>query len=166
MPADAKNKPLTLTLGGFSVFDYRYLRAFLNGHEIGVRNAPGRWREPLVIDLGPGSKSHEHVVYGGENLIALQLSGCVTRLPRLEELNPSRSRSQAMRQIWPGQFEQYLKIGPPTVTPKLEVVSKERQARSRRRRSRFELKAKDFPAAVNVTYRWEKDSPVLRNSSK
>ena len=59
LPADAKDKPLTLTVGGFSLFDYRYLRAFLNGHEIGVRNAPGRWREPLVIDLGPGSKGHE-----------------------------------------------------------------------------------------------------------
>ena len=162
LPADARNKPLTLTLGGFSVFDYRYLRAFLNGHEIGVRNVPGRWREPLVIDLGPGSKSHDHVVYGGENLLALQLSGCVTRLPRLEELNPSRSRSQAMRLLWPGQFEQYLKIGPPAITPKLEIVSKNVKQDAGAGEARFELKAKDFPASVNVTYRWERNSPVLR----
>lgn len=101
LPADAKNKPLTLTLGGFSIFDYRYLRAFLNGHEIGVRNAPGRWREPLAIDLGPASKSRDYVAYGGENLIALQLSGCVTRLPRLEELNPSRSRTRRCGRFGP-----------------------------------------------------------------
>jgi hypothetical protein len=162
LPADAKNKPLTLTLGGFSIFDYRYMRVFLNGHEIGVRSAPGRWREPLVIELGPGSKSHDRVVYGGENVLALQMSGCVTRLPRLEELNPSRSRSQAMRQIWPGQFEQYLKIGPPVVTPKLEVVSKNIKQDAGGGEARFELKAKDLPASVNVTYRWQKDSPVLR----
>ena len=135
LPADAKQKPLSLTVGGFSLFDYRYLRAFLNGHEIGVRNAPGRWREPLVIDLGPGSKGNEHVIYGGENLIALQLSGCVTRLPRLDELNPSRSRSQAMHLMWPGQFEQYLKIGRPAITPKLEVVSQSIKQDGRRRGS-------------------------------
>ena len=115
-----------------------------------------------MIDLGPGGKSHDRVVYGGENLIVLQMSGCVTRLPRLEELNPSRSRTQAMRQIWPGQFEQYLKIGPPAVTPKLEVVSKNVKQDAGGGEARFELKAKDFPASANVTYRWEKDSPVLR----
>ncbi len=54
LPADAKDKPLTLTLGGFSIFDYRYLRVFLNGREIGVRNAPGRWRGAAGDRSWPG----------------------------------------------------------------------------------------------------------------
>ena len=55
LPADAKDKPLSLTLGGFSVFDYRYLRVFLNGHEIGVRNAP----RPLARAAGGRSRTGE-----------------------------------------------------------------------------------------------------------
>ena len=139
LPAEAKDKPLSLTVGGFGLFDYRYLRVFLNRHEVGVRNAPGRWREPLIVDMGPDCKAHEFVLYGKENLIALQLGGCVARLPRLEELNPSRSRSQAMRQMWPGQFEQYLTIGPPTITPKLEVAASEFKQGDAAGEARFEL---------------------------
>jgi hypothetical protein len=162
LPSDSREKPLSLTIGGFSVFDYRYLRAFLNGHEVGVRNAPGRWREPLTVDLSPHSKVHEFVLFGKENLIALQLSGCATRLPRLEQLNPSRSRSQAMRQMWPGQFEQYFTIGTAVKTPKLEVVATKMTGDAEQGIAKFELKARDFPATANVSYRWERGSPVLR----
>jgi alpha-L-fucosidase len=162
IPAEAKDKPLSLTVGGFGLFDYRYLRAFLNGHEVGARRAPGRWHEPLVIDLGPKSKARELVQFGKENLIALQLGQCITRLPRLEELNPSRSRLQAMHLMWPAQFEQYLTIGAASVTPRLKVVSKQLKQDGGGGEARVELKAADYPAAATVTYRWRNDSPVLQ----
>jgi len=113
IPAQAKDKSISLTVGGFGLFDYRFLRVFLNGQEVGRRLAPTRWREPLVIELGPGSAGYGQVCFGQENVIALQMSGFVSRLPRLDELDPRHARQQAMRPVWPAQFEQYLTIGKP-----------------------------------------------------
>src|ERR1035437_5246722 len=56
IPAGAREKPLSLTIGGFGLFDHRFMRVFINGDEVATRRATGRWHEPLTIDLGLGSK--------------------------------------------------------------------------------------------------------------
>ena len=124
LPAEAKDKPLSLTVGGFSLFDYRYLRAFVNGHEVGVATLPGRWREPLTVDLGPGGKGHEVRAFRWrepDRPSACRMRVCACRAGGTESVEePFAGHASDLA----GDFEQYLKIGRPVVTPKLEVTAK------------------------------------------
>ena len=43
LPKDVKEKDLSLVLGGFGLFEYRYMRVFVNGHEVGTRRYSTRW---------------------------------------------------------------------------------------------------------------------------
>ena len=61
---DSHDKPLSLTLGGFGLFDHRFMRVFLNGNEVGARRTTQRWHEPFTIQLGPESSAHDFVRFG------------------------------------------------------------------------------------------------------
>ena len=52
LPADAKDKPLSLTVGGFSLFDYRYLR----GVSQRARNRRAECSRPLARAAGDRSR--------------------------------------------------------------------------------------------------------------
>jgi len=164
IPASAQGKLLSLTLGGFGLFDHRFMRVFLNGHVVGERRTKGRWHEPLTVNLGPGSDAHEFVRFGQINLIAVQLSEFVTRPAHLDELDPVHGRSLPGSLSWPfspAQFEQYLTIGP---LPKnvrwgsAHLVSKKDGSSGE---AVFELKS-DVPSlSALLTYRWKSQEPVL-----
>ncbi|MBI4584704.1 MAG: hypothetical protein HY717_11880 [Planctomycetes bacterium] len=164
IPEEAEGRELSLTIGGFGLFDYRFLRAFLNGQLIGSRAAPQRWREPLSIDLGPSSDGRRHVRFGQENVLALQLSGFAARLPRLEELDPRGTREQAMRFLWPAQFEQCWTVGKPSLTLRLRTSAPRLESGDEAAQAIFELRAEEPSLSAIVAYRWNAREPVLRKT--
>jgi hypothetical protein len=162
IPPKARNKHLTLVIGGFGVFDYRYTRVFVGGRQVAEREACTRWHEPLSIELGPQSDIHRHLRFGQENVIALQLSGFVDRVPRLDQLDPQRARALAMRSVWPAQYEQYLLIGRPPITPELRVVGYQVERHPSSCEAIFRLRADDQPIAATVRYQYSDGQGALR----
>ena len=164
IPSSASNKPLSLTIGGFGLFDHRFIRVFLNGNEVGSRRATGRWHEPFVIDLGPESPAHGFVRFGQSNLIAVQLSEFVTRPARLDQLDPQHGRALPGSLSWPfspAQFEQYLTVGLGLRTAKWEVARLASRKEGESGEAVFEM-ASDVPGlSASVTYRWNSNEPVL-----
>jgi hypothetical protein len=164
IPASAHDGPLSLTLGGFGLYDHRFMRVFLNGDEVGMRRTTGRWHEPLTVDLGPGSDAHQFVHFGQTNLIAVQLSEFVTRPAYLDELDPVHGRSLPGSLSWPfspAQFEQYLMIGPQPENVRWEpahLVAKKDGASGE---AVFELKSHVPGLSALLTYRWKAQEPVL-----
>lgn len=159
LPADCAGKPLTLVLGGFGLFDFRYLRVFVNGHALGVRHARKRWNEP-----GRFALDARRLRFGQDNVIALQLAGYITRPPRLDELDPGRARKLPMRICWPAQFEQYLVVGQPSVTTAWRVRRTRVEREGRTGRVRFDLADSQRGLKAVVTYRWNATEPCLRKS--
>lgn len=164
IPAEARDKPLSLTMGGFGIYDYRFMQVRLNGHVVGVRDAPQRWREPLVTDLGPASAFHEYVRFGDTNALETELGGFVDRSPRLETLDPRGTRELPVSIQWPANFEKYLTVGEPHETPAWEVVDCSQGQRGESQEAVFTLSATGLPLTATVTYRWQPDSPILRKS--
>ncbi len=161
LPPGAEGKDISLVLGGVGLYDFSFMRVFINGHEVGVREIHRRWNEPGVFDLGPKSAVRQHLRFGQDNIIALQLSGLVTRTARLNELDPRKGRSFVFRYYWPGQFEQYLTVGTPLRTPKLHVTRVETTREGDRGELKVTLRG-DRPAlSAIVTYRWNGTEPVL-----
>jgi hypothetical protein len=164
IPVDSNNKPLSLTLGGFGLFDHRFMRVFLNGNEVGARRTTERWHEPLTLDLGPGSSAHAFVRFGQDNLIAVQLSEFVTRPSHLDKLDPLHERSLPGSLTWPcspAQFEQYLTVGPQlrkVEWGEAHLVSRKEGPSGE---AAFEMTS-DVPGFSGlVIYRWNSDEPVL-----
>ena len=91
LPKDIKDKDLSIVLGGFGLFEYRYMRVFVNGHEVGTRRYSTRWTQPGMFDLGPKSKVHQFLRFGQDNVIALQLAGYKCRTAKLERARPAAS---------------------------------------------------------------------------
>ena len=85
LPREAASRELSLVLGGFGLFEFRYLRVFVNGREVGTRLVQKRWSEPGVFDLGPKSSAHQSLRFGNDNIIAVQACGYRSRTPHLEE---------------------------------------------------------------------------------
>lgn len=163
LPPDAQGKELALVLGGVGLYDYRFMRVFVNGQEVGVREPHGRWHEPGVFDLGPASAVYAHLRFGQDNAIALQLSGPITRTARLDEVDPQRARPLASG-YWPGQFEQYLVVGKPLRTPKLRVTGVETKGEGEAGELLVTLRGDEI--SVRVTYRWNGVEPVLHKSAE
>lgn len=164
IPAEARDKPLSLTLGGFGLYDYRHMQAFLNGQAVGVRDAPQRWREPLVIDLGPDAPARPHVRFGEPNEVRVELGERVTRSPRLEELDPNGSRGLPDPIQWPALFEKYLTVGNPWETPTWSAAPPQVARTGDTCQAVFTLAAKGVPFTATVTYQWDDIHPVLRKS--
>ncbi len=164
IPTSAQGKPLALTLGGFGLFDHRFMRVFLNGHVVGERRTKGRWHEPLTVNLGPGSDAHEFVRFGQTNLIAVQLSEFFTRPAHLDELDPVHGRSLPGSLSWPfspAQFEQYLTIGPPPENVRWEPARLVSKKDGPSGEAVFELTSDVHSLSALVTYRWNASEPVL-----
>jgi len=164
VPASAKDQPLSLTLGGFGLFDHRFMRVFLNGREVGQRRVAGRWHEPLTIDLGPGSSVHSLVRFGHTNLIAVQLSEFVAKPARLNELDPDRKQSLPGSLTWPyspAEFEQYLTVGKPLETVRWSPARLVSSQQGPSGEAVFEMSAETPGLRALVTYHWTLHEPVL-----
>jgi hypothetical protein len=162
LPKDAKDKELSIVLGGFGLLEYRYMRVFINGHELGTRRYNTRWTQPGTFDLGPKSKVHQFLRFGQDNVIALQLAGYKCRTAKLDELDPQHQRELSARYYWPGQFEQYLVVGKPLVSPKLRVTDVKLGAGGDACEVEIEFAADDPKMTATVTYRWNSRESVLR----
>jgi hypothetical protein len=162
IPSSAQGLPLSLTLGGFGLFDHRFMRVFLNGQEVGRRRVVGRWHEPLSLDLGPGSSARPFILFGGQNLIAVQLSEFVTRTARLDELDPLHAQSLPGSVTGPyqrGPFEQYLTVGSLPQKVPWESAHLVTKIEGSTGEAVFELRSGGLSALV--TYRWNASEPVL-----
>lgn len=156
LPADCARRELTLVLGGLGLFDFQFMRLFVNGHAVGVRRARKRWNEPGRFPL-----ASRHLRFGQDNLIALQLAGYVTRTRRLDELDPQRSRKLPMRSCWPAQFEQYLVVGKASRPAAWSVARCRVERQGKKGEARFDLRAQKLELAARVTYRWSANQPTL-----
>lgn len=161
LPVNARGKDLSLVLGGVGLYDYSFMRVFINGQEVGVREPHGRWHEPGIFDLGPSRAIYPHLRFGQDNVIAVQLSGLVTRTARLDEVDPLRARAFTFSYYWPGQFEQYLVAGKSLSTPKLRVTGSDTKREGDTGELTVTLTGDDPGLSVLVTYQWNKAEPVL-----
>jgi len=89
LPESLRGEPLTFTLGGFGVGDFRHTRVFLNGGLLGEREAGGRWFEPGTYLLRPDDPLYDTLRFGQVNILALQLGGAICRNLRLDEVDPA-----------------------------------------------------------------------------
>jgi hypothetical protein len=163
LPLSLRGKDLLLTLGGFGLFDFRHMIVLLNGHEVGVRHALKRWNEPGVFEFGPGSDAYEHVRFGQENVISVQLADMAVRTERLNKLDP-RHAKHFNRNRWPGQFEQYLTIGTPVDTPRLRVTKVQDNSKGDSGEAVVELQSEGSAVSVVVVYRWSAADSILHKS--
>jgi len=162
LPPWARDRRITLHLGGFGLFDYSYMRIFLNGRWVADRHAPRRWADPAVIDVGKGSHIRSLLRFGQDNVIAIQATGYHTRTKLLDELDASRARHLPMKCQWPGQFEQFIVIGEPSCTPRLDVTGVEERCGPDGGCIVFTLSSPGTGLVAEVTYRWDPQEPVLR----
>ncbi len=161
LPRDAEGKAVTLVLGGFGLFDYRYMRVFVNGQEIAVRRTQGRWPEPGQFVLTPKSAGYRCLRFGRENIVALQLSGYVARTKELDAVDPMKLHSLENSFCWPPQFEQYVLIGKHTITPSMKVVKVETISQGAAGECRVHLSSAQPALRATVIYRWKIAEPVL-----
>jgi hypothetical protein len=159
LPPDAQNKKLTLTLGGFGLYDYRVIEVQLNGQDVGQRHATGRWREPGEFNLGPDSKIHPQLRFGEDNILAMQCREPITRTKRMDDLGVTKDLPG--RNTWPAQFEQYLTIGAPLSTPALRVQAVHDESTAQRGKLEVELQSQSGDVKTVVTYQWNTTEPVL-----
>jgi hypothetical protein len=160
LPPACAAKELALVLGGIGLFDYRFMRVFVNGHPIGTRQAAARWNEPGMFDLGPATEAHRYLRFGQDNVIAVQLAGHHTRIARLDELDPLRGRGFFLG-VWPAQFEQYLVVGQALTRPNLHVADVSVQREGATGEALIVLRAEDETIAARVSYRWSAADPAL-----
>lgn len=161
VPKSAEGKSISLVLGSRGLSDFRYTRVFVNGYPVGTRRAVKRWNEPGVFTLDPKSKAYQHLRFGQDNVLALQLSGLMTRTQRLDQVDPQRAYTLTPRCMGTAQYEQYLVAGKPTRIPRLRVTEVRTVGDGD---VTFTLRA-DRPAVeVQVVYRWNAQEPLLRRS--
>ncbi|MBI4025582.1 MAG: hypothetical protein HY360_11425 [Verrucomicrobia bacterium] len=155
LPADCRAQPLSLVLGNLGLFDFRFMRVFVNGRVLGTRRVSGRWHEPGVFDFGPQSKGRRFLRFGQDNVIALQLAAPIRRTAWLNELDPKAARSLPFLDHYAPPFEQYLTVGTPLTTPYWRVT----QQKGRAAEAVFDLKSSGL--AARVIYRWNANEPTL-----
>ncbi len=159
LPPEARDKKLTLTLGGFGVYDYRQIGVQLNGQEVGTRHAAGRWHEPGQFDIGPGSTTYPHLRFGEDNILLIECREAIVRTPRMEELRVPQDLPA--RYEWPAQFEQYLTVGAPLSTPALLVKAVRDESTAEQGKLEVDLQSESGDVAVVATYKWNAAEPVL-----
>lgn len=154
-----RGQPVTFTLGGYGLFDYRRMRVFLNGQLIGNREEAQSPPEPLRLTINPSSPRYKLLNFGGENVLALQLSKYQDRLPRLDDVDPE-GRCELSRFYWPPTFEQRVTIGPPPRTLKFKVSGAEQKAQW----LDVSLSDLEVQLSAKVSYTWESQGTVLHKS--
>lgn len=161
LPPDCRSKPLSLVLGNLGLFDFRFLRVFVNGHWAGTRRVTDRWHEPGVFDLGPESKHHPFLRFGQDNVMVLQLAEPIRRTARLDELDPQAACQLPFINHYSPAFEQYLVVGRPLHRMSWSVerciVAREGKAGE----VVFELAERQRRLTARVRYRWAAKTPTL-----
>lgn len=158
LPESISDQPISLVLGSNGIYDYRYTRVFVNGHEAGVHRFDTRWHEPACFDL---DTVRQHVRFGQDNVIAVQLSGLVTRTQRLNDLDPQQTRLITHKFNWPMQYEQYLVIGKRLETPVWSVTDTQVAHEGTTGEVVFRLDATSPTLSATVRYWWNATESVF-----
>ncbi|MDK3157858.1 hypothetical protein QPK87_14935 [Kamptonema cortianum] len=163
VPGDCARKKMTLVLGGIGMFDFRYMRVYLNGHEIGVRRYRGLWHEPLSLDIGEGSRAGRFLRVGQDNVITLQLADPVRRTEKLDKLDPQKTRTLPWLFLIPPQFEQYIAVGESDMRDvKMKVAGVKIRREGQSAAVDVRLQSGQSRIEAVVTYEWNAEEPVLR----
>jgi hypothetical protein len=163
IPSTAREKRVSLVVGGNGMFDYREIRVFVNGHEVGVRSADQRWNEPGCFDLTADPAIADHLRYGLTNIIALQMRNHVTRTSRLIEHDPRGGWHLPDATILATPFEQYIVVGEPYECPELIVENVVIEAAEPECQVVVvEMATPDKSITARVSYDLRREDPVLR----
>lgn len=163
LPEAHRGRKLAIIVGGFGVMDFRYLRAFLNGVEIGTRITGKRWHEPGCFEIDLSSALYPFLRFGQDNVLVLQLTGYLCRSEKLDAHDPLQGRELAtIGRSWPGQFEQYITVGQPLETPGWAVTGKAILEEGDTGRIDFSLLSDCGGYSAVASYRWDGIQPVLR----
>lgn len=162
VPPDSSTKPLTLVLGGMDLYDFRFMRVFLNGIPIGQRRADRRWNEPARFDLSRGTPAASAIRFGRDNVLALQLRGQITRTAALDARDPHGARHFPVPGAWCAPFLQCLVIGPDVHTPTLTVTDVKIAADALA--CEIDLGDPAGGTTARVSYRLSPEAPLLRKS--
>ncbi len=111
LPESLRGEPLTLTLGGFGVGDFRETRVFLNGLLAGERRVEGRWFEPGTFEIRPEQPLYGQLRFGQVNILALQLGGAIARDQRMEELDADHAYHLAYPHCLMPPYFQHIAFG-------------------------------------------------------
>ena len=161
VPRSAQGVGCSLTLGGVGLYDFSYMRVFLNGHEIEVRQAPDRWNDPGVFSLSVQSPAYKYLRFGQDNILAIQATGLKVRDEKLMKLDPQGAKMLPYKTIWPGQFEQYLSVGISTETPVWHVTGTTVKKEGSQAELIVTLQSSKIDIGAKVTYSWDAESPTL-----
>jgi len=64
LPEEARNEEVVLGLGGYDQEDWNRYWVYVNGVAVGTRSSSGRWRDPGLFTLRPGSEAHQALSFG------------------------------------------------------------------------------------------------------
>jgi hypothetical protein len=163
LPLTAREKHISLVIGGSGLFDFREIRVFINGHDVGTRKVKRRWNEPGTFDLTTDPDIASHLRYGLTNIVALQARDQVNRTPRLEELDPRGGWHLPDATILATPFEQYFVVGEPSDSPILNVTNVTIEAPDAgHQRAIISLASQNDRIRAEVSYEVRRDDPVLR----
>ena len=160
LPEDINGKEISLTLGGYGLFDYRYMRVFINGKCIGIRLAEKRWNEPAEFEFIPGTELYNNLRFGQDNIIAVQCTGYRNRTKELDELDPESARSLGLKGQRPGHCEQYFTIGKSFYTPDFHFDTRQVLSEGEQAEVIFNLNSNSNLSA-KINYKWNSTEPVL-----
>ncbi len=159
LPEEASGQPITLTLGGYSLGDFDYMRVFLNGAPIGIREVAGLFRKPGVFAIDPATAAYKTLRFGQDNVLALQLKDFFSRPEELEQRD--RYRSFTLHSgMWNVIFEQTVCVGGPTREARFHVVSHEVVSTGEQGQFAVILES-GCGLVATVTYAWSVTEPVL-----
>ena len=109
LPDDARGEKIVLALGGYDQEDWSRYWVYVNGVEVGSRESSGRWREPGLFSLEPGSEAHHALVFGGaaRNTLAI----CVRDYDKTFGGRPRHVMDRAL--FSSNLVDQFISIGSP-----------------------------------------------------
>jgi hypothetical protein len=161
LPNDAMNQSVTFTTGGVGLFNYAYIRVFINGLEIGVHEQTQRWTHPGEIEITPQHPAYAQLRFGGDNILALQLSGLITRTDELKEIDPQKTKNLPYKNWWPCQFEQYVTIRKHVQTVTFDVQAVHQTHRIEHAELVIHLKSPQVNLHARIVYTWNANQPTL-----
>ncbi len=162
VPREPAEGPLTLVLGGMDLYDFRFMRVFLNGVLVGERQAALRWNEPARFDLSAGTPAGSLLRRGHVNTLALQLCGQITRTAVLDAQDPGHGRHYPMPNVLCTPFLQYLVVGADRVRASLRVDRV--QVEPDRHGCTVTLRDQAGETTATIVYRLSADEPLLFKS--
>ena len=154
LPESLKGEPLTLTLGGFGVGDFRHTRVFVNGTLIGERKVEGRWFEPGVYEVRPGSPLYAKLRFGQINILALQLGSPIARNRRLDQADPAHVYHWPWPNLLQPPYFQHIEAGErPIRKLSFSVLSHAMERASAGGGLRVAMMASEEPIRAELRYR-------------